>query len=160
MCCYINLAISTPHGGTNNYIADCCYYSITNGGKMIRKKFQNPIIAAQSRGEIPFVWDRYLGHTMPKDKDFLGESDYISLESMIKNPSRRKKPIRSRDHRLHPLPFLRQLGLTCRAGCRTLRKFSGFLLGDWQELSYDQDPDAKHFATAFRQDPAGFSIFL
>ena len=45
--------------------------------------FQNPIIAEQSRAEVPFVPDKYLGHTMPKDRDFIGESDYINLESMI-----------------------------------------------------------------------------
>ncbi len=45
--------------------------------------FQNPIIVEQSKAEVPFVPDRYLGHTMPKDRDFIGESDYINLESMI-----------------------------------------------------------------------------
>gem|GEM_PF-1656498 len=53
--------------------------------------FQNPIIAEQSKAEVPFVPDRYLGHTMPRNRDFLGESGYISLEDMIQQIKKSRK---------------------------------------------------------------------
>ena len=45
--------------------------------------FQNPIIAEQAKAEVPFVRDAFLGHTLPKGKEFIGEKEYISLEAMI-----------------------------------------------------------------------------
>lgn len=53
--------------------------------------FQNPIIAAQSF-DFPFVADAYQGHTMPAGREFLGESDYISVGELVEELRKSKRP--------------------------------------------------------------------
>lgn len=55
--------------------------------------FENPIIAEQSKAEVPFVPDSYIGHTMSEGKEFLGEKDFVSFETLIKKLHGSKKRV-------------------------------------------------------------------
>lgn len=57
-----------------------------------RLDFKNPVIAAQVM-ESPFVFDSFIGHTMPPGKDFIGESNYINIEVMISDIKKSNKKI-------------------------------------------------------------------
>lgn len=61
---------------------------------MAQKKlsFRNPIIAAQTF-DVSFVADPYQGHTMPKGREFIGESEYISIENLTTEIHKTKKKI-------------------------------------------------------------------
>lgn len=54
--------------------------------------FPNPVIAAQA-SDFPLVADFHQGHTMPAGKEFIGPDDYLSIDEVIAEARRSRKPI-------------------------------------------------------------------
>jgi lysophospholipase L1-like esterase len=59
----------------------------------INKLFHNPLVVAQVKEELVFEPDYFLGHKSPPEKDFFGEMDFVSFQTVVDESQKTGKEI-------------------------------------------------------------------